>query len=140
MANETSGVKQNYVAIVVAAVVSSILQAAWNSYLLKGWLATNTSQQQNVQYAVLIVGFALIAAAISRITQLTGVLSPIRGLRVAALLWLSLIIPALTILLVTGQFFNGDHQLNVWAAIVGSWLLTMLVSGAIVGALNRKTK
>lgn len=135
MANETSGVKQNYVAIVVAAVVSSILQAVWNSYLLKQWLAPNTSQQQNVQYAVLIVGFALIAAAISRITQLTGALTPIRGLRVASLLWLGLIFPAFTIKQATDGL-----PLNSWAAIVGSWLLTMLVSGAIVGALNRKTK
>jgi len=135
MANQASGVKQNYVAIVVAAVVSSILQAVWNTYLLKQWLAPNTSQQQNLQYAVLIVAFALIAGAISRITQLTGALTPMRGLKVASLLWVGLIFPALTIKHVTEGL-----PLISWAAVVGSWLLTMLVSGAIVGALNRKVR
>ena len=135
MANETGGVKQNYVAIVVAAVVSSILQAVWNSYLLKQWLAPNTSEQQNVQYAVLIVGFALIAGTVSRITQLTGALTAMRGLKVASLLWLGVVFPVLTIKQATEGL-----PLSSWGAIVGSWLVTMLATGAIVGALNRKTK
>lgn len=135
MANETGGVKQNYVAIVVAAVVSSILQAVWNSYLLKQWLAPNTSEQQNVQYAVLIVGFALIAGTVSRITQLTGALTAMRGLKVASLLWLGVVFPVLTIKQATDGL-----PLSSWGAIVGSWLVTMLATGAIVGALNRKTK
>jgi hypothetical protein len=135
MADKSSMVKQNYVAIVVAAVVSSILQAGWNTYFFKHWLSSNSGAHENLQYAVILIGFALIAATISQVTQLTGALTAMRGLKVGAYLWLGLVLPAVFI-----KHTTGGEDLGSLAPEVGIWLLAMLASGAIVGALNRKTK
>ena len=78
---EAKRVRQNYLAIVVAAVACFLLEAAWYSFFMQGWLdgigrtqAWLMSQGVNpaLQYGTALISAALIATAISCVTQLTG--------------------------------------------------------------------
>ncbi len=81
MFNEQSRVRQNYLAITLAAVACFLFQAAWYSIFLEDWLEgigrtrewlMATGVNPAVQYGTALLSAALIAAAISCVTQLTG--------------------------------------------------------------------
>jgi hypothetical protein len=97
MNNEGSRIRQNYLAITLAAVACFLFEAAWYSIFLQEWLdgigrtrewLVGTGVNPALQYGTALLSAALIAGAISCVTQLTGAQTALRGMKVAALMWL----------------------------------------------------
>jgi hypothetical protein len=142
MADTQSNVRQNYFAILVAAVVCFLFEMGWYSFFLQPWLGgigrtsqwlTNTGINPALQFAAALVAEALVAAAISRVIQLTGPQTALRGIKVAALVWLGFIFPAFSVEYV--------FEVRPWSLLginAGFWLLGMILMGAIVGGWKKK--
>jgi hypothetical protein len=135
-------VRHNYLAIAVAALASFLFEAAWYSLFLKAWLRgighdmawlDNTGASLGVQCFTAILASALIATCISSFTQLTGPQTAVRGIKVAAGLWLGCV---LTTWATEYVFEVRSYQL--FAINLGFWLLTMILIGAIVGAWKKQ--
>jgi len=89
-------VRQNYLAIVVAAIACFLLEAGWYSAFMSTWLngigrsmqwLLSSGMNPAFQYATALVMAAVMATAISCVTQLTGKQTALRGIKVGALLW-----------------------------------------------------
>jgi hypothetical protein len=142
MTIQESRVKQNYLAILVAAVACFLLEAGWYSIFLQPWLngigrtsqwLTSSGVNPALQFAVALASEAVIAAAISCLTQLTGPQTLLRGIKVAALLWLGFMLPALSLEYV--------FEVRTWSLLginAGFWLIGMMFMGAIVGGWKKK--
>jgi hypothetical protein len=142
MTDQESRVKQNYLAIVVAAIACFLFEAGWYSIFLKPWLngtgrtmewLVNTGVNPAFQYAVALVAEAVIAASISCLIQLTGPQTWQRGIKVAAILWLGFVLTTLS----TEYVF----EVRPWSLLginAGFWLVGMILMGAIVGAWKKK--
>ena len=140
---EAKRVNQNYLAIVVAAVACFLLEAGWYSYFLQAWLdgigrtqAWLMSQGVNpaLQYGTALISAALIAAAISCVTQLTGPQTALRGMKTAALLWLGFVLTTWAT-----EYVFEVRTYALFAINTGFWLIGMVVMGAIVGAWKKKS-
>lgn len=135
-------VRQNYLAIAVAAVASFLFEAARYSYFLKEWLdgigrttesLMATGVNPALQYATALLLAAVMAAAISCVTQLTGPQTALRSMKVGALLWLGCVVTT------WGTEYAFEVRTNKLFAInVGFWLLAMILLGTIVGAWKKK--
>ena len=142
MAIQEMRVKQNYLAIVVAAIACFLFEAGWYSIFLHPWLdgigrthawLMNTGVNPALQFAVALVAEAVIAASISCIIQNTGEQTWQRGIMVAAMLWFSFVLPVWC----TEYVF----EVRPWSLLginAGFWLLGMMLMGAIVGAWKKK--
>jgi hypothetical protein len=142
MTESQSRVRQNYLAIVLAAVACFLLEAGWYSIFMQPWLdgightrawLTSTGINPALQFAVALVAEAVMAAAISCLIQLTGPQTWQRGITVAAMLWFSFVLPVWS----TEYVF----ELRSWSLLginAGFWLLGMMLMGAIVGAWKKK--
>ena len=142
MTDSTSRVRQNYLAIVLAAIACFLLEAGWYSIFIQPWLngigrtsqwLMSTGVNPAVQYAVALVAEAVIAAAISCITQLTGPQTALRGIKVAAMLWVGFVLTTLS----TEYVF----EVCPWSLLginAGFWLAGMMLMGAIVGGWKKK--
>jgi hypothetical protein len=142
MADSQSKVRQNYLAILVAAVACFLLEAGWYSIFLQPWLngigrtsqwLTSSGVNPALQYAVALAAEALIAASISCLTQFTGPQTMVRGVTVAAMLWFCFVLPTLSIEYV--------FEVRPWSllGINGGFLLIgMVLMGAIVGGWKKK--
>ncbi len=135
-------VRQNYLAIVVAAVANFAFEALWYSVFLKTWLngigrtlewLTATGMSQAVQFGTALVSAAIMATAISCVTQLTGAQTALRGVKVAALLWLGFELPTWAT-----EYIFEVRPLSLFAINAGFWLVGMMLMGAIVGGWNKK--
>jgi len=142
MIDELKRVRQNYLAIAAAAVACFLFEAAWYSYFIQDWLdgigRTMTSLMATgvnpaLQYATALLSAAVIATAISCVTQLTGPQTALRGMRVAALLWLG------CVLTTWGTEYAFEvRTYKLFAINTGFWLIGMVIMGAIVGAWKKK--
>ena len=142
MANDPPRVRQNYLAILIAAIACFLLEAGWYSYFLQPWLdgigrtpewLSHTGVNQALQFATALAAEAVMAAAISCVTQLTGAQTALRGIKVAALLWLGFVLTAWS----TEYVF----EVRPWSLLginAGFWLAGMMLMGAIVGGWKRK--
>ena len=142
MTDSQAKVRQNYLAIAVAAIACFLFEGGWYSIFLQPWLngigRTNewlmsTSVNPAFQFAVALVAEAIIAAAISCLTQLTGPQTWQRGIKVAVMLWLGFVLTTLS----TEYVF----EVRPWSLLginAGFWLLGMILMGAIVGAWKKK--
>jgi hypothetical protein len=86
-----------------------------------------------LQFGTALVAEAVMAAAISCVTQLTGPQTALRGIKVAVLLWLGFV---LTVLCTEYVF-----EVRTWSLLginAGFWLLGMMLMGAIVGGWKKK--
>jgi hypothetical protein len=142
MADTQSKVRQNYWAILVAAVACFLFEACWYTIFMKQWLAgidrtmawlVASGMSPAVQYATALISAAVIATAISCVTQLTGPQTALRGIRVAALLWLGFVLTTFST-----EYIFEVRPLSLWAVNGGFWLLGMILMGAIVGAWKKK--
>jgi hypothetical protein len=142
MLNDQPRVRQNYLAIVIAAITCFLFEAGWYSYFLQTWLHGIGRTQQwldsigvnlAIQFATALLAEALIATAISCVTQLTGPQTALRGMRVAAMLWLGLVLPALAT-----EYVFEVRTYTLFAINTGFWLVGMTIMGAIVGAWKKK--
>ena len=89
-------VRVNYLAIVVAAIACFLFEAGWYSAFMNTWLngigrsmqwLVSSGMNPYLQYGTALVMAALMATAISCVIQLTGKQTALRGIKVAALLW-----------------------------------------------------
>jgi hypothetical protein len=137
-----SSVRQNYLALLVAAIACFLLEAGWYSYFMQSWLdgigrtmvwLEHTGVNLALQYATALVSAAVIAAAISCVTQLTGPQTALRGIKVGALLWFGFVLTTLS----TEYVF----EVRPWSLLginAGFWFFGMTIMGAIVGAWKKK--
>ncbi len=141
---ETKRVRQNYWAIAVAAVACFLFEAAWYSFFMQAWLdgigrskawLMSSGVNPNLQYGTALICAALIATAISCVTQLTGPQTAWRGMRVAAVLWLGFVLTTWAT-----EYVFEVRTYALFAINTGFWLIGMVLMGAIVGAWKRKAK
>jgi hypothetical protein len=141
MAIETKRMRQNYLAIAVAAVACFLFEAGWYSLFLDVWLKgigrdrawlEHTGVNPALQFAAALLAEALIAVSISCITQLTGPQTALRGIKVGAWLWLGLVLPTIAV----GDVF-AEASYASFAVNAGFWLIGMMLMGAIVGAWKK---
>lgn len=142
MPNIDPRLRQNYMAILVAAVANFLLEAGWYSYFQKPWLEgigrsrdwlMNQGVNPALQYGVALVAGAVVAAAISSFTQITGAQTAIRGIKVGAWLWLGFVLP-----IWATEYAFEVRTYALFAINTGFWLLGMIVMGAITGAWKKK--
>jgi Protein of unknown function (DUF1761) len=142
MFNEQSRIRQNYLAITVAAVACFLFQAAWYSIFLEDWLEgigrtrdwlVATGVNPALQYGTALLSAALIAGAISCVTQLTGPQTTLRGMKVAALLWLGCVLTTRAT-----EYVFEVRPYKLFVINTGFWLLGMVLMGAIVGGWKKK--
>ena len=81
-----------------------------------------------------MLAMGLLATLISSLTQLTGAQTAMRGMKVAAGLWLGCVLP----IRATESVFEV-RSYSLFALNIIFWLVAMLLMGAIVGAW-KKTK
>ena len=142
MIDEVKRVRQNYLAITLAAVACFLFEAAWYSWFLQSWLdgigrsaqwLVSSGVNPALQYATALISSAVIAAAISCVTQLTGTQTALRGMRVAALLWLGFVVSTWAT-----EYAFEVRTYKIFAINTGFWLIGMAIMGAIVGAWKKK--
>jgi hypothetical protein len=137
-----SKVRQHYLANVVAAIASFLLEAGWYSYFYSAWVngigRTDEWLRQNspnraLQFATALVMATLMATAISCVTQITGAQTIWRGIKVGALLWAGFIVTSFAT-----EYIFEVRPIGLWLINVGYWLLGMMLMGAIVGGWRKK--
>ena len=141
MTNGQPRVRQNYLAILIAAIACFLLEAGWYSFFLQSWVdgigrtmvwLMSTGVNPAFQYGTALISAAVIATAISCVTQLTGAQTAWRGIKVAVLLWLGFVFTT----------FSTEYVFEVrpWSLLginAGFWLLGMMLMGAIVGGWKK---
>jgi predicted membrane protein len=139
--SEDSRVRQNWWAIIVAAVVNFILEAVWYSIFYQQWLSgigrTDAWLKGRLpiplQFGTAVVCAVVMAAAISCVVQLTGPQTAYRGMRVATALWMGFNI--------TVWATEYVFEVRPWSLLfinAGFWLIGMNLMGLIVGAWKTK--
>ena len=139
---QTARVRQNYLAILVAAIACFLLEAGWYSAFYQAWLngigRTNEWLMQNspnraLQFGAALVSGAVMATAISSVTPLTGPQTAWRGIKVGALLWLGFELTAWST-----EYVFEVRPFSLLAVNAGFWLFGMMIMGAIVGGWKKK--
>jgi Protein of unknown function (DUF1761) len=133
-------VRQNYWAILVATVASFGLAAVWYQTFMQPWLEgvgrtmewfKNSGVPTFLPPVVAFVMAGLMATAISHVTQLTGAQTAGRGIRVGLLLWLGFVCTVL------GTEYMYEVRPRLFLLNAGYWLISMVVTGAIVGGWKK---
>ncbi|MGD0890090.1 MAG: DUF1761 domain-containing protein [Terracidiphilus sp.] len=144
MTEEKPKIRQNYLAIVVAAIACFLFEAVWYSYFLRPWLSGIDRTQEwlmtqganpEFQYGTALVCAGVIAAAISYIVQYTGPQTAARGIRIGALLWFSMVL--------TTWSTEYVFEIKPWSLLginAGFWAFGMMIMGWIVGGWKKKEK
>lgn len=137
-----SNVRQNYWAILVAGIACFLLAAIWFTAFMMPWLAGTgrtkewlmaTGISPVLQYGTGFLAALVVAAAISRFTQMTGEQTALRGIKVGALLWLGFVLTTWAT-----EYVYEVRPLSLLAINAGFWLVGMTMQGAIVGAWKKK--
>jgi hypothetical protein len=135
-------VRQNYLAIVVAAIACFLFEAGWYSAFLDTWVSgigrtrqwlESSGMNPAIQYGTALVMAALMASAISCVTQLTGKQTALRAIKVAALLWAGFELTSLST-----EYIFEVRPISLFLVNAGFWLFGMMLMGAIVGAWKKK--
>jgi hypothetical protein len=129
-------------AIVIAAIACFLFEAGWYSFFLQSWISgigrtmawlEASGVNPALQYATALISAAVIAAAISCVTQLTGPQTALRGIRAGVLLWLGFVLTTIS----TEYVF----EVRPWSLLginAGFWFFGMAIMGAIVGGWKKK--
>ncbi len=143
MTIEQPRVRQNYLAILIAAIACFLLEAAWYSYFQQAWLAGVGRTREwlmgpgalnpAIQYGTALLAAAVMATAISCVTQLTGAQTALRGIQAGALLWLGFELSAWST-----EYVFEVRPISLLGINAGFWLIGMMLMGAIVGAWKKK--
>lgn len=134
-------VRQNYRAIGVAAIACFLLEAGWYSAFMNTWLngigrsmqwLVSSGINAYLQYATALVMAAVMATAISCVTQLTGEQTALRGIKVAALLWTGFELTTWST-----EYIFEVRPISLFLVNAGYWLIGMMLMGSIVGAWKK---
>lgn len=135
-------VRQNYLAIGAAAIACFLFEALWYTVFLNTWISgigrtmqwlTSSGVNPAIQYATAVIMAAVMATAISCVTQLTGKQTALRGIKVAALLWVGFELTTWST-----EYIFEVRPISLFLVNAGYWLLGMMLMGAIVGAWKKK--
>lgn len=126
----------NYLAIVVAAVASWLLGAAWYSALGKHWMAALGKTKADLvpsprPFVIAFVAQLVMAWMLAGVIGHMGQVTTPNGLVSGAFVWLGFVITVLAV----NHGFQG-HKLDLTAIDGGHWLAVLLVQGAIIGAFG----
>ena len=133
--------RENFLSILVAALVCVALERVWIVLFMKHWLsgmghdhAWLSGQHLSgwLLYVVALLAAVLIAATLEVFTRLTGTQTAKRGIEVSVALWLGLV---MTTQATEFVFERGAYSL--FAINAGFWLIGFMVMGAIVGGWNK---
>ena len=133
----------NWVAILVAAIVSFLFEALWYSIFLNEWIAGigrtnewlhNTGVSPPVQYGVAILCSIVVAAVLTICIQASGEQTAVRGIVVAAVIWVGFIAT-----FVAKEYIFEVRSLQLYAINTGYALIDYMIIGAIVGAWKKKS-
>ena len=133
--------RQNYQAILLAALACFLLEVAWAAAFVEHWLkgighdrAWLSGQEISpwLQCVTALLSAILIAAAISTFTRLTGPETARRGIKVAVALWVGL-----SLTTHATEYVFEARPYSLFAINAGFWLLGMIVMGAIVGGWKK---
>ena len=126
----------NWLAIVVAIVANMIIGAAWYGILANPWLEGIGKTREEIQenqswqpYAVAVLNSFLMAFILANVISWTGLTGLVNGLLAGLLMWIGF----------TGFSFAANHafegrSLQLWLINSGTYLVGLLVMGAILGA------
>lgn len=135
-------VRQNYLAILVAAICCFLLEAVWYSFFIAQWMdgigrseqwLTSHGANVGLRFATAIAAELVMAVAISCVTQLTGLQTAWRGIKVGALLWLGF-----NVTVWATEYVFEVRPWSLFAINAGYWLIGMMAMGAIVGGWKKK--
>ncbi len=136
-------IKQNYLSIVVAAIVCFLLEAGWYTVFMqpwldgigrsREWLMSAAGYHPALQYGTAFLSAVVMAGAISCLTQLTGPQTAIRGIKAGALLWFGFVLTTWST-----EYVFEVRPLSLLGINAGFWLIGMTLMGAIVGAWKKK--
>jgi hypothetical protein len=137
-----STIRLNWVAILIAAIVSFLFEALWFSVFLNEWIAgigrtrewlMSSGMSPALQYGVAILCAVIAAAVLSICIQASGEHSARRGILVGAIVWLGFIATSWAT-----EYIFEVRTLQIYAINAGFWLLDLVLMGAIVGAWKKK--
>jgi Protein of unknown function (DUF1761) len=141
--SEQPRVRQNYWAIVVAAIANFLLEAAWYNIFIQAWMNGIGRTEQELmgpgslpmylKFATALVSAAVMAAAISCVTQLTGPQTAWRGMRVGTALWMGFVITTWAT-----EYVFEVRPFSLLAINAGFWFIGMNLMGMIVGGWKKK--
>lgn len=124
-------------AILLAAIGSFFLGAAWYGALGKQWMAAANLTKERIETMgrplpmLLAISFAsalVMAYVLSSLIDLTGERSIAAGLRIALLVWLGFVATTLVV--------NHGYQGAKWSLTLidgGHWLAVLLLQGLVLG-------
>ena len=138
-----SRVRNNYWAILAAAVACFALEGVWYTVFQDSWM-NGTGRTREwlmsapgfmpwIQYPTAFVMAALVAIGIDCVTQLTGPQTAARGIKVGLLLWLGFIFTTWST-----EYAFEVRPLSLLGINTGLWFLGVIVMGAIVGGWKKK--
>jgi len=143
MTTEQPRIRQNYWAILVAAIACFVLEGVWYTIFQRAWLdGTGRTREwlmgpgalnPALQYGTALVAAAVMATAISCVVQLTGAQTVLGGIRAGLLLWLGFVATVWAT-----EYVFEVRPLSLFAINAGIWLLGMPLMGAIVGGWKKK--
>ena len=133
-------VQINWLAVVVAAVVTWLLGALWYSPYVLGrqWVAAHGYTPERMAemrkgagraYAASFVMYLVMAAVIAVLVGYIVMGRAVQGAKLGALLWLGFAVP----LGVTGNLFS-DRRLSTFLIDAGYQLISLVAMGAIIAA------
>jgi hypothetical protein len=137
-----AGVRQNFLANLVAAIAAFLIEAGWYSYFQQAWLAglgrTREWLQASglnpaLQYGAALAAAFVMATALSWAIQATGLQTVFRGIKVAVLLWIGIVVTSFA-----SEFVFEVRTWTFFGITIGFWLIGMIAMGAIVGAWRKK--
>jgi hypothetical protein len=135
-------IRLNWVAVLVAAIVSFLFEALWFSVFMNDWLAgvgrtrewlVASGLNPSIQYATAIVCSIIVAAVLSICIQASGEQTARRGVLCGAVIWFGFIATSWA-----KAYIFEVRTLQIYAIYTGYYLIELILIGAIVGAWKNK--
>lgn len=134
----------NWLAILVAAIVSFLFEAIWFTVFMKQWLAgigrtmewltASATVTPGVQYATALICSLIAATILSIAIQATGEQTVRRGILCAILIWIGFIATSWA-----KEYIFEVRTLELFAINTGYSLIDLILIGAIVGGWKKKS-
>jgi hypothetical protein len=136
----------NWLAILVAAIVSFLFEAIWFTVFMKQWLAgigrtmewlqgaATATISPGVQYATALLCSIIAATILSIAIQATGEQTVRRGVLCAILIWIGFIATSWA-----KEYIFEVRTLEIFAINTGYTLIDLMLIGAIVGGWKKKS-
>lgn len=131
------GTDINYLAVLVAAVVSWLIGALWYSPAMFGkqWMKLIGKKEKdlragaNTGYAIALLGFLIIAFVMAHFIDYAESTAVATGMETGLWLWLGFVASTMAI-----NYAFGQRARSLWVIDAGYFFVTFLVMGAILAA------